>query len=156
VVHTVNLGIRGPDLPPYHWVYYPTDETIFHRLSFPHLFSSRMVPEGCQSIMCEISESGHRPRNRDTLIEDCVADLKKVDILQPEHEILHQSVTTLDPAYIIYDLKHRDTVDRLHKACNEAGIFPCGRFGDWEYLNMDHSIMSGKRIAEEIAARLKS
>jgi UDP-galactopyranose mutase len=156
VVHTVNLGIRGPELPPYHWVYYPTEETIFHRLSFPHLFSKRMVPEGCQSIMCEISESGFKPRDKAKIVSECIADLKKVGILLPGHEILHESVTTLDPAYIIYDLKHRETVNRLHSACNEIGIMPCGRFGDWEYLNMDHSIMSGKRIADEIAARLKT
>lgn len=155
VVHTVNIGLRGPDLPPYHWVYYPTEETIFHRLSFPHLFSDWMVPEGCQSIMCEISESPYRPRDREKLLEACIADLKKVGMLGPDHEILHKSVMTLDPAYIIYDLEHRDTVDRLHRACHSVGIYPCGRFGDWEYLNMDHSIMSGKRIADAIASRAR-
>jgi protoporphyrinogen oxidase len=153
VVHTVNVGIRGPDMPPYHWIYYPGEDTIFHRISFPHLFSKTMVPEGCQSIMCEISESDYKPRDLEAILETCLADLKKVGILGPGHEILHQSITTLDPAYVIYDMKHRATVDTLHEALKEIDIFPCGRFGDWEYLNMDHSIMSGKRTADEIMAR---
>ncbi len=32
-------------------------------------------------------------------------------------------------------------------------IHPCGRFGDWQYYNMDHSILSGKRIADLINDR---
>jgi len=151
VVHTVNLGLVGPDLPPFHWVYYPLEETVFHRISFPHLYSPTMAPEGHQSIMCEVSESPYRPRDTKKLIAQCVADLKKTGILHEEHTIVHESIKTLDPAYVIYDLDHRRNVDALHCACRDADIHPCGRFGDWEYLNMDHSILSGKRIADEIA-----
>jgi len=154
IVHTVNIGLSGTDLPDYHWVYYPSEDTIFHRLSFPHLFSKWLVPEGCQSIMCEISDSIYRPRDRNTLVDTCIEDLRKVGLIRPEHKILHRSVMTLDPAYIIYDLNHRDTVDKLHQALERLDIYPCGRFGDWEYLNMDHAIMSGKRIADRIAACL--
>ncbi len=156
VVHTVNLGLRGPGLPPYHWVYFPSDETVFHRISFPHLFSPWMAPAGCQSIMCEISESAQKPCRRERLIWDCIADLEKVGLIGARHDIVHRSMTTLDPAYVIYDHRHRENVDTFHQVCNAARIFPCGRFGDWEYLNMDHSIMSGMRIAERIASQVKS
>jgi len=156
VVHTVNLGLRGPELPPFHWVYFPSDESVFHRISFPHRFSPWMAPAGCQSIMCEISESVQKPCRRERLIWDCIADLEKVGLIGPHHEIVHRSMTTLDPAYVIYDHRHRENVDTFHQVCNAAGIFPCGRFGDWEYLNMDHSMASGIRIAETIESKVKA
>ena len=53
---------------------------------------------------------------------------------------------------MIYDLRHRETVDALLGALAESGVFSAGRFGTWEYLNMDHSIMSGKRAAETVLA----
>ena len=56
----------------------------------------------------------------------------------------------LTPAYVIYHNQHLQDVDLIHEYLRSIDIYPCGRFGDWEYLNMDHSIMSGKRVAEEL------
>ena len=34
----------------------------------------------------------------------------------------------------------------------EHGIWNVGRFGEWQYFNMDHSMRSGKTAAEQIVA----
>jgi UDP-galactopyranose mutase len=57
---------------------------------------------------------------------------------------------SLSPAYVIYDLQHRRSVDLIKDYMESHDIYPCGRFGDWEYLNMDHAILSGKRVAETL------
>jgi protoporphyrinogen oxidase len=133
-----------------HWIYMPEDHTIFHRVSIPGNFSSSMIPSGCSSIQLEISESVYRPCNRETLIERCITDLTRIGILkeQDRARILVADVVTLDPAYIIYDLQHRENVRTITAYLNQLQISTSGRFGEWEYLNMDQAILSGKRAAE--------
>ena len=154
-VHTVNIGLDGQDIGPFehmHWVYFAGETTTFHRLSIPGNFSSSMVPEGCSSLQLEISESVHRPCNRTTLIERCLADLIRIGILEgcDMDRVLVSGVVTLEPAYIIYDLLHRRNVRTITRYLASRDISSRGRFGEWEYLNMDQAILSGRQAAEEM------
>jgi protoporphyrinogen oxidase len=58
-------------------------------------------------------------------------------------------VITLHPAYIIYDLKHSKNAQTIRDYLIRLDITTKGRFGEWEYLNMDHAILSGKVAAEQ-------
>ena len=149
-IYAVNLGIDRENLSDFHWVYYPEDDYIFHRISFPMNLAESNAPEGKSSITAEISCSKYKPVCCDSLIEDTIHDLKKAEVLKDEYEIIVKDIRTLRPAYVIYDLDHRKNVNLIHGFLKENAIFPCGRFGEWEYLNMDVSIWSGKKIAEEI------
>jgi UDP-galactopyranose mutase len=152
-VHTVNIGLDGLDIGPLgsmHWIYFPENTTIFHRVSVPGNFSSSMVPRGCSSLQLEISESIHRPHNQIALTERCLADLIQVGILKERDrkrvQVAH--VVTLNPAYIIYNLTHRENIQTITTYLRKASIASQGRFGEWEYLNMDQAIISGKKAAE--------
>lgn len=156
VVHTVNIGLSGTKLgimKPMHWAYYPEEGPIFHRLSFPHNFSDWMAPLGCCSIQAEISESAMRPLNRTDLVQDTLTGLVQVGLLD-KHEVQSvqdggrvqvSKVVTLDPAYVIYDIKHRENIQRTLDYLKSFDIFSRGRFGEWEYYNMDHAILSGRK-----------
>jgi UDP-galactopyranose mutase len=150
IIYTVNLGINRPNISSFHWVYFPEGDFIFHRISFPMNFHKSCAPEGKSSIMCEVSESRYKRVNKETLIQDCIRDLQKAKVLRKDDEILVATVHTLNPAYVIYDLDHRKKVKLIHDFLRSRNIYPAGRFGEWEYLNMDHSILSGKRAAEEV------
>lgn len=158
-VYAVNIGIEGEiepkcrqDLPvkpgKFHWVYFPSEDFVLHRLSFPKNFSPNMCPEGMSSIQVEVSSSPHRPVNKETIIEVVVAELRRAGIIRPCTRIVLKHMLTLTPAYVIYDLRHRENVDLIRAFLQERNIYSCGRFGQWEYLNMDHSILSGKKAAE--------
>ena len=162
IVHTVNIGLERSDLDTQeamHWVYFPEEATIFHRISFPSHFSPSMVPRGCTSIQVEISESVHRPRDRTALVEQSLQGLARVGILSEQDarpashggRLRVAKVVTLDPAYIIYDLQHRGNTQAIKDYLTPLGIYSRGRFGEWEYLNMDHAILSGKAAADQIA-----
>jgi UDP-galactopyranose mutase len=144
----VNLGIKRPAISDKHWIYYPEYEFLFHRISFPMNFSASLVPEGASSITVEVGMSKHKPVQRETLVEDVIRDLMKTPFLENEDDVVFTSVLELTPAYIIYHLRHREDVDEVKRYLLDHGIYSCGRFGDWEYLNMDHSILAGKRAAE--------
>lgn len=150
IIHTVNLGIDRPNISGFHWVYFPEDDFVFHRISFPMNFHKSCAPEGKSSIMCEVSESRYKKVNKDALIQDCVRDLQKAKVLQKDDEIVLATINTLNPAYVIYDLYHLKNVKLIHDFLKSRDIYPAGRFGQWEYLNMDHSILSGKWVAEKV------
>jgi UDP-galactopyranose mutase len=149
-IHTVNLCIDAPAVSDMHWVYFPEGITVFHRISYMMNFSEYNAPPGKSSITVEISESSHKKIDRDSILDDTIDDLEKLGIIPDRDSVLNHCLMSLTPAYVIYDLKHRKNVDLIKDYMESQGIHSCGRFGDWEYLNMDHSILSGKRAAEEI------
>ncbi len=151
IVYAVNLAVKRERISPYHWVYFPEEEYLLHRISFPANFSPAMAPDGWSSITVEISASKHRkvPVGSE-LIKSTLSDLKNARIISDSDVIEVKSVLALNPAYIIYNHTHRDDVDSLLMFLRENDIYSCGRFGEWEYLNMDHSILSGKRAVDEM------
>lgn len=153
----VNLGVDRPNITPYHWLYFYEKDYIFHRISFPMNTSEKTAPPGTSSVCCEIAHSKHRAlpvRGREALIEQTRKDLVKCGILKEDDKILTKQLLGIRYAYVIYDLNHRKNIDVIHAYLKSIDIYPCGRFGEWEYFNMDHSIMSGKRTAEELTGGL--
>ena len=80
-VYTVLLGIRRANISDQHWVYFHEDEFMFHRISYPMNFSPTLVPEGCSSIMAEISHSAHRDMTGRDLVAETIAGLQHADVL---------------------------------------------------------------------------
>lgn len=149
-VYCVNLGINRENISPNHYVYFYEPEFLFHRISFPMNLSSHTTPKGCSSVTTEISYSKYKRINRENIIERVIDDLIKAKILFPDDKVVVADVADIKCAYVIYDLQHRKNVNKIHDYLLRHDIFPCGRFGEWEYFNMDHSISSGKRTAEKI------
>jgi len=150
IVHTVNIGVGRANIAPYHWVYFPEEEFVFHRISFPMNVHPSNAPEGTSSIMAEISESQWKSVNPKTLVQDTLAGLHKAGILREDDTILFSSVQTLNPAYVIFDLEHRKNVDLIQHYLESLDISSCGRFGAWEYLNIDQAIIQAKGIVDSI------
>jgi len=149
-IYAVTLGIDRENISDFHWVYYPENDYIFHRISYPMNFARSHVPAGKSSIMAEISSSRYKKINYDTLIDDTIGDLKKARVLQSDDEILVKDILILTPGYVIYVLNHRRNVDKIHEFLKQNDIYSCGRFGEWEYLNIDGTILSGKKVAEKL------
>ena len=149
-VYCVNLGIERERISPYHYVYFYEPDFLFHRISYPMNLSKHTVPKGCSSITTETSYSKYKKVSKENIIERVVEDLNKAKILYPDDKIVVSDVADLKYAYVIYDKNHRKNVKKIHDFLRKNDIFSCGRFGEWEYFNMDHAITSGKRTAEEI------
>lgn len=149
LVYAINIAVKREELTPYHWIYYPEEQYLFHRISFPKNFSRDLAPDGWSSMTVEVSASNYRQIPvGDEFINKIIADLKDTGIVSEDDTIEVKSVLTLSPAYIIYNHTHRNDVDSLRQFLTENDIHTCGRFGEWEYLNMDHSILSGKKAGQ--------
>jgi len=149
-VYCVNLGIEREKISPNHYVYFYEPDFLFHRISFPMNLSPHTTPKGCSSVTTEISYSKYKKINKENITERVIDDLIKAKILFPDDKVAVSDVADIKCAYVIYDLHHRKNVKKIHDYLLRHDIFPCGRFGEWEYFNMDHSIASGKRTAEKI------
>jgi protoporphyrinogen oxidase len=151
-IYCVNLGIDRPDVSDKHWVYFYEDPFPFHRLSFPATFSPGTVPPGKSSIATEVAFSERRPLDRETAVEKTIEALKLAKILRADDRIELVHTEEILPAYVIYDLDHSKNLATIREWLREHRIWNAGRFGEWQYFNMDHSMRSGKTAAGEILA----
>jgi protoporphyrinogen oxidase len=153
-VVTINLGVDTPDLTDRHWVYFPEREFVFQRISFPATLSASMAPPGKSSITAEISLPKHSTVPMESLVAQCIEGLRRCGVLRSTDRVQVINTTVIDPAYVIYDHHHSDAVSCVRSYLRDQGIVTCGRFGEWEYLNIDHSLLSGRRAANEIMHQL--
>jgi len=152
-VYAINIMMDVPTLSDMHWVYFPEDDYVFHRISFMMNFASANAPTDSSSITVEVSQSDYKPQQPETLFGQVVDGLLRAGVLESAEQIRDHHTLKLNPAYVIYDLSHRANVDLILAYLEQQDIFSCGRFGEWEYLNMDHSILSGRRAAQKVLAK---
>jgi len=151
-IYCVNVGVDREAISDKHWIYYYEDAFPFHRLSIPANFSPDCVPAGKSSIATEVAFSDLRPLDRDTAVEKTIEGLIAARLITPDDNISLVHTEEILPAYIIYDLDHARHVATIREYLGAYGIRTVGRFGEWQYFNMDHSMRSGKTAADEILA----
>ena len=149
-IFSVNVGVNRASLSDAHWVYFYEDAYPFHRLSFPGNFSPHNVPEGKSSVSVEVAYSRGRPLDREAMIEQTLAALRRAKILTSDDELDLVHAEEISPAYVIYDLEHRRNTDEIRGWLEGQRIWTAGRFGEWGYLNMDHAMASGRAAGEAV------
>jgi len=141
--------VKRPRVSDKHSIYYPEKNVLFNRISFPMNMAASTAPGGRSSILAEVTvRKGERP-DLEKAGDRIVSDLLKTGILRRGDDIDYREARTYSHGYVVYDLDHRRNVDLIHGYLGSIGILPAGRFGDWEYHNMDKSILSGRRAAAE-------
>ena len=88
--------------------------------------------------------------NKEKIIDQVFDDLIKAEILRKNEKIEICNASRFKYAYVIYDLHHGRNVETIHNYLKDKNIIPIGRFGEWEYFNMDKAIISGKQSAETV------
>jgi len=126
---------------------------IFHRLSKINFLGEKYsLDKGGATIMAEIT---YRPNSylaglKEDKIKDKVItaldELKLVD----KNEITDVDLKKFQYAYVIYDLNHRKNADRVLNYLLGEGIDCCGRFAEFEYLNMDKIIDHSFKLAGKL------
>lgn len=131
----VGIGGRG-NLPDFHWVYVPNKDIVFHRIAFLHNYSPNMAPEDRVNVIAEISGKAEE--------EEVLEGLERMGFkIEPEVVCKWE----WDYAYIVYDETY-ERVEEVRKFLMENGVIPFGRFGNWEYLNMDAVWIKAKELAK--------
>jgi UDP-galactopyranose mutase len=146
----VNIGVRTPEIIDKHWLYFPEEDLIFNRISFPMNFSEHTTPGDASSLLVEVThreESLDLEKARDRVMDDLI----NTGILEEEDVIEVCDTSAFKYAYVIYDLDHAKNVRIIHDYLERVNVVPIGRFGEWEYFNMDKAILSGRNAASRIS-----
>ena len=81
-----------------------------------------------------------------------IEDLIKAKFLERKEQVITTLPLDLKYGYIIFEKERVKKLQIIKDFLLKVGISVAGRFGEWEYHNMDHAILSGKRAAESITA----
>jgi UDP-galactopyranose mutase len=151
-VRCVNLGIGREKITEKHWIYYPED-TVFHRIFVQGNASPACNPPGGFGLTCEITYSSYKPLpcNDDELIERCIADCRRVGIINADDPIWAANTVDMPYAYVVYDHARAANVQLIRDWLLAHDIVLAGRYSEWEYYNSDHAFIAGKQGAEAVA-----
>ncbi len=129
-------------------------EILFHRLSKLDFLLPAEARDGTTRLMAEITyRQGDRisQLSDSELLRRVVEDLGRLGFIDGPESVLAQQLIRQKHAYVIYDLDHRRNMRTVRDYCErQRGLVLHGRFGEFEYMNMDtvleHSIAQAKQF----------
>lgn len=132
----------------------PDKDIIFHRLSKLNFLGDQYCGKNGETVL--LVEVTYRNRDLVSLMSDeqliarIKADIEKVGFGK-QADITNVTLKKFEYAYVIYDLKHRENMDRIISFFeSDLGIPLSGRFGIFEYVNMDQVLRMTKNLTRRI------
>jgi len=142
----IHYVLKSADLPDYHWIYVPDPALPFYRLTRLDRINPAAAP-GHQVLLAESAwpaQSAAPDLGR--LAEETTQRLIGLGVFR-KTAVVRRWTSSYAPAYVVPHLTHGPDAARLREELLRSGIITAGRFGDWEFYNMDHSLQSGFRAA---------
>ncbi|MDR0653844.1 MAG: FAD-dependent oxidoreductase [Synergistaceae bacterium] len=128
-------------------------DVIFHRLSKLDFLGENYHKDGTATYMLEYTYRDGDPVSDlpDNELRNRFSDgLKRIGFVRDEREILSFTLKRFPYAYVIHDLGHRENMRAVRAYFDGQGILLNGRFGNFEYHNMDKIIAESAKCAERI------
>jgi len=147
----VSIGFNRPDIPRNIWFYIYDEDILPARAYSPSLKSPDNVPAGKSSLQFETYFSNFAPKKlaNDDLIEHIVKKGKKMK-LWTANDIEVTDYREVKYANVVFDFERKKNLAIVHEYLEKLNIKYIGRFGEWDYLWSDQSLLSGKKIIESL------
>jgi dTDP-4-dehydrorhamnose reductase len=148
-VDLISIGFGKPKASPALWFYIYDEDILAARGYSPDWKSPDNVPDGCSSIQFEIYGSRERPTTGDVeaLKRNTVEGVLRMGLASAE-DILFVEHHHLPYGNVVFDLGMEARRGRVRAWVESQGVQTAGRFGEWDYLWSNQSMMSGMRAAE--------
>lgn len=140
----ISIALRTKNIPPYLWWYIYDEDIIAARVYSPSLKSPDNAPEGCSSLQMEVYCKKDE-YTEEQLKAGTVGKLVKLGIIRAE-EILFVHIGFEQYANVIFDHNIYKARKTVRDYLQSIGIATIGRFGEWDYLWTDQSLMSGMNV----------
>lgn len=139
----VGIGVEGK-MSDISWLYIPQKELgRFNRVSFPSNYSTEVAPEGCSSVLAEITFNNGDEVSKmtdDEIVSHCVDGLTGMGIIPTKEKVIYTTVERFEYAYVVYDIDYLKNIKTVTDYFSSSGIDLVGRFSEFEYINMDGCI----------------
>lgn len=148
----VMIGIKNETLNKKTAIYIPDPKILPHRVCFMKYFSNNNAAKGCSHLIAEITvrPNGDLLKTDDSaLVEKVASQLENICGFS-KNEIISTDVQRIKYAYIIYDKDYLKNTEIVFSYLNELGIYRTGRFGTFQYINMDRCVEMSKKLANSL------
>lgn len=128
----------------------------FHRISKLDFMGEHYHKDGTATYMAEITYRKNDLNDKasdEELTQKVIEGLETIGFIDSKDDVNFTDLKRFEYAYVIYDLKHRQNMDAIKEYFASQGIYLNGRFGSFEYLNMDAIIKQSKILAENIKGK---
>lgn len=126
---------------------------IFHRLSKVCFLGEEYRKEGMATYMLEYTYRDGDPIAGlpDKELRRLFTDgLMEIGFVENDDEIAAFTLNRFPYAYVIYDLHHKSNMEAIRAYFEKQGVILNGRFGNFEYWNMDKVIEESKKLRGSI------
>jgi protoporphyrinogen oxidase len=132
------------------WIFFPELEYSFNRLSEQKSFSPFTIPADKTVLCAEITNPQLTSLSDEEILLRVKEDLRKAGIINSENKdkIFHLKILHLKNVYPIYDLQYKENLCKIMDFLDKEGIITLGRYGLFNYNNIDHCFDMAKKCAE--------
>lgn len=130
-----------------HWIYVPDPTIPFYRITIP----GNINPANCPAEHFALTlEFGGNVYENQSVLDKSIAILKSMGILNENNSDIEFCWRLIDCGYVIYDENRKMALKKIFPFLQRNQIWSIGRYGSWEYSNMEDAILHGKRIAKRL------
>lgn len=148
--YIVSLGLKTTNIPPYLWFYIYDENILPARVYSSSHKSADNCPIGCSSLQLEIyHENNNKIKlTEEDILEHCIEKLVEMKVIKME-DIIVRDIRYEKYANVVFDFNVYKARKIIRDYFKMKGIETIGRFGEWDYLWSDQSLLSGKNVVRE-------
>lgn len=127
-------------------------DVIFHRLSKIDFLGEAYHQDGAAYMVEVTYRQGDwiDQLHREVLAKKIIDGLQKIGFIKDEKDAELLNITKHQYAYVLYDLNHKKNMEHIREYYRTRGIVLNGRFGNFEYWNMDKILRESKNLTERM------
>lgn len=144
-ISLVSVAFNKADIAKMLSFYIYDEDILAARVNCPSIKCKDNVPEGCSSMQFEIYHLPDEKVEEEKVLENVRYALKKMEICNDD-DIEFMDYRLLPYGNVIFELgmeAHRDLVKSYYES---MGVGLIGRFGKWDYLWSDQSLLSALEV----------
>ena len=163
VVHAINslrynstiivmIGLNKVKIKDKFAFYVPQEDTLYHRLCFYTFLKADHAPEGKHTVTAEIT---YYPGDKISKMSDKEIIKHTIGTMEREGFIDSEDVCETDLVnsrygYVVNTIGYIDKLKIIREYFDSIGLHLCGRFAEFEYLNMDVVVRHSFELAKKI------
>jgi protoporphyrinogen oxidase len=140
----VSIGLNKPDIPKHLWFYIYDEDILASRCYSPSIKSLDNVPKDCSSLQFEVYFSKDKPLDltNEELTSHIIEKSEQMKVFD-KNDVIVEDCMVLEYGNVIFYHGMEEDRKVVLGYLEKNKIKTVGRFGKWEYLWSDQSLMSG-------------
>jgi protoporphyrinogen oxidase len=154
--YLVSLGFNKPDIMKKLWFYIYDKDILASRVYSPSMKSSDNAPKGCSSLQAEIyfNKGVKFDKTNQEVLDQTIDDLIKIGLFEKE-DVIVKDIRSEKYANVIFDHHIYSNRKIVLDFLESNNVISVGRFGEWDYLWSDQSMLSGRNGALKLINKLE-